>query len=86
MDCFPIISMVLDVADLLLTYGEIATWMDSGMTVDVALLDFSKAFDVVNHNVLLNKLGNIGIVDPLLSQIAYFLMKRNKSLYWETFE
>ena len=85
-DCFPIISMVLDVADLLkiifyLTYGEIATWVDSGMTVDVALLDFSKASDV-NHNVLLNKLGNNGIVDPLLSWIRCFLMKRNESLYW----
>ena len=46
---------------LLLTYNQVAEWYDIGFTVDVVLFDFSKAFDVVSHELLLEKLRLLGI-------------------------
>ena len=44
--------------------------------VDVAYLDFAKAFDKVDFNVLLNKLHKIGIRGNLLSWVKSFLTDR----------
>ena len=33
---------------------------DEGRAVDVACLDFSKAFVTVSHNILIGKLRNVG--------------------------
>ena len=46
---------------LLITYGCITQQVDSGMLVDLAMLDFSKAFDVLNHAILLQQLFDLGI-------------------------
>lgn len=51
---------------LLLTWDTVTSGFDSGYMVDVALYDFYKAFDVVCHSILLNKLDSIGIGDILL--------------------
>ena len=45
---------------LLLTYDEITASVDSGFPVDLIMFDFSKAFDVVCHAVLLDKLRLLG--------------------------
>ena len=45
---------------LILTHHKWAKTLDEGRQVDVAFLDFSKAFDRVPHNVLLHKLRNLG--------------------------
>ena len=50
---------------LLVFYHRVSGWVDTGHTVDVAYLDFSKAFDVVSHTVLLAKLDCLGF-DPLV--------------------
>ena len=61
---------------LLLTYDFVTSEVDKGNVVDVVLFDFSKAFDVVNHAILLDKLKNLGISGTLLSWIASFLQDR----------
>jgi hypothetical protein len=61
---------------LLLAYSEVVESVDAGLVVDVALLDFSKAFDVVSHHVLLGKLLALGISGDLLRWIAAFLDSR----------
>jgi hypothetical protein len=61
---------------LLLTYADVVEWVDAGLMVDVVLLDFSKAFDVVCHSVLLSKLSSIGVDGRLLCWIRSFLRCR----------
>ena len=48
----------------------------SGQEVDVIHLDFSKAFDKVSHNLLLNKLNGHGIGGPLLQWFDSYLSHR----------
>ena len=47
-----------------------------GASVDVVLFDFSKAFDVVSHGVLIEKLSLLGVSGMLLSWISDFLCDR----------
>ena len=50
---------------LIVTHNQWATALDQGRQVDVVFLDFSKAFDKVNHAILLQKLCNFGITGSL---------------------
>ena len=45
---------------LLLVYDDVSRATDEGQISDVVLFDFSKAFDVVSHDVLLEKLRCLG--------------------------
>ena len=49
---------------------------DVGFIVDVVLFDFSRAFDVVSHHLLLDKLKLFGICSPLIDRIVDFLIGR----------
>ncbi len=44
--------------------------------VDLIYLDFSKAFEFVNHRLLLDKLRGYGIVPIVISWIECFLSRR----------
>jgi hypothetical protein len=65
---------------LLLTYDSVSLWLDDGFGVDVILFDFAKAFDVVNHGIILDKLRNLGVCGTLLSWIECFLRGRIMSV------
>ena len=63
---------------LLLTTNDITKLHDQNLQVDIAILDFSKAFDVVPHNRLLNKLNYFGINGNVQNWIKSFLMGRTQ--------
>ena len=52
--------------------------LDKQGAIDVAFLDFAKAFDKVSHNHLINKLKSYGISDPLIEWINNFLSGRKQ--------
>lgn len=62
---------------LLITYEDVTLWLDNGYAVDMIMFDFQKAFDVVNHDILIDKLSHIGITGALLNWIKDFLVGRD---------
>ena len=50
--------------------------LEQGFNVDVVYLDFAKAFDKVDHNILLHKLKSLGINGKTLRWIQSFLEDR----------
>ena len=65
---------------LLLVYNAVSSHMDRGGVTDVILFDFSKAFDVVCHDILLAKLNSIGVEGHLLQWTSSFLTGRKMSV------
>ncbi len=53
----------------------ITKWLNEGIAVDLIYLDFSKAFDSVNHRLLLHKLRGYGIVPIVISWVKCFLSR-----------
>ena len=54
---------------LLVTIQDLFSYRDRNVQIDMAVLDFSKAFDTVPHKHLLGKLSFYGIKGPVLSWI-----------------
>ncbi len=65
-------------SQLILTTAELAEYYDNNTQVDISILDFSKAFDVVSHRKLLYKLEHYGINGKLLEWIRGFLTGRTQ--------
>jgi ribonuclease P/MRP protein subunit RPP40 len=65
---------------LTLTVNDLATTLDKrpGTIIDMAILDFSKAFDTVPHERLLSKCHSAGIRGNTLSWIRSFLTDRRQ--------
>ena len=61
-------------------YNEVSEWVDRGYVVDVALFDFSKAFDKVDHTILIDKLKSVCVTGSLLGWILDFLSVRTMSV------
>ena len=53
---------------------------DVGNHVDIAILDFSKAFDMVSHHRLMSKLDHYGIKGNIHIWISSFLTNRNQKV------
>ena len=65
---------------LALTVNDLAKILDNQGQVDVIIMDFSKAFDLVPHQRLLLKLKKAGVTDPFINGLAIFSHKDlNKS-------
>ena len=61
---------------LLTTMNDLLQSYDRGQQTDVAILDFSKAFDTVPHSKLLHKLEHYGIQGSILLWLQAFLTTR----------
>ncbi|XP_006823245.1 uncharacterized protein LOC100368499 [Saccoglossus kowalevskii] len=51
---------------LLKIHNDICSFIDSGNYVLLCLLDLSAAFDTIDHNILLNRMSNLGVTDMAL--------------------
>ena len=67
-------------SELLVHFDDILTHLNQGNDVDVIYLDFAKAFDKVDHNVLLQKVHDLGIHGKLFEWIKSFLVIDSKKL------
>ena len=68
---------------LLSFIDELFQSLNVGKQIDIAILDFSKAFDVVPHRRLLHKLEFLGIRGTTLEWIGAFLNGRTQSVVVE---
>ncbi|CAM4656816.1 unnamed protein product [Lepidochelys kempii] len=59
--------------NLIAFYDEITGSVDEGKAVDVLFLDFSKAFDMVSHSILANKLKKYGLDEWTIRWIESWL-------------
>ena len=64
-------------AQLLTTINDFLQEHDKGHQIDVAILDFSKAFDTVPHSKLLHKLHQYGIKGKIHKWLTNFLTARS---------
>ena len=63
-------------SQLLTTLRDFSQSLNKKGQTDAILLDFSKAFDKVDHKLLISKVNNAGIHGPLLSWLISFLNQR----------
>ena len=68
---------------LLTTADDLLSSFDKNKQIDIAILDFSKAFDTVPHKRLLHKLSNYGICGPTLTWLECFLTRRSMQVVLE---
>ena len=68
-------SCLTNLLEMLEYWTEI---LDEGDGIDVAYLDFRKAFDLVSHNHLLYKMSKYGIRNQTLNWIKAFLHQRSQ--------
>ena len=74
------LSQLLSHIDSILTNGL------EGLDTDVIYLDFAKAFDKVDHEILLRKLFNAGIQGPMLVWLKSFLEERYQTVHLNGFK
>ena len=64
------------ITNLLNYSSKVTESLNSGAQVDVIYYDFAKAFDCVDHNILINRLSKIGISGSFLNWIESYLQNR----------
>ena len=67
-------------SQLILFVDELAKSLCDGNQIDIAVMDFSKAFDVVPHKHLLYKLRYYGVCGNTLAWIESFLSHRSQTV------
>ena len=71
------------VSQLTITMHDLLKHRDKRTQIDLAILDFSKAFDTVPRQRMLGKLSFYGIKGTLLNWIAAFLKDRHQRVVVE---
>ena len=66
------------ISQLLSNYDKIMDILESGANADTIYLDFAKAFDKVDHAIVLKKLSLMGVHGKLLNWIESFLTSRSQ--------
>ena len=61
-------------------HQKILDGLEEECSLDIVYLDFSKAFDKVDHKILLKKLLNIGVSGKLLRWLSNFLVGRKQAV------
>uniref|UniRef100_A0A803TCK4 Reverse transcriptase domain-containing protein n=1 Tax=Anolis carolinensis TaxID=28377 RepID=A0A803TCK4_ANOCA len=64
--------------NLISFFDRVTSWVDTGNAMDVAYLDFSKAFDKVPHDLLANKLVKCGLDKTTVRWICNWLSERTQ--------
>ena len=67
-------------SQLLEQYNLILNILDEDANADVVYLDFSKAFDKVDHAIVLQKIKRLGIDGKILKWLKSFLTERKQSV------
>lgn len=60
---------------------KVKTAIDSGCYAGALFVDLSKAFDSINHSILLAKLEAMGVVGPALTFISNYLSNRKQAVF-----
>ena len=68
------------ITQILCYYDSVLTMLEGGNPVDTIYLDFSKAFDKVDHQILLKKAESVGIDGKILNWIKVFLTNRQQQV------
>ena len=68
------------ITQILCFYDSVLSQLEDGKVVDAIYLDFSKAFDKVDHQILLKKVESLGITGKLLQWIKIFLTNRQQQV------
>lgn len=68
------------VSNLVVLNTTLTKCMEGGCQVDVIYTDYSKAFDRINHDLLLAKLSRIGIRGNLLRWFASYINNRSQAV------
>ena len=66
------------VSQLLEQYERIIEALSNKSNIDIIMLDYSKAFDKINHSILLFKLKKLGISGQIAKWIGNFLLNRTQ--------
>ena len=60
-------------------FDDLYNSLDTGQPIQLILLDLSSAFDTLRHDILLERLRNIGIQDVTMEWFSNFIKDRNYS-------
>jgi hypothetical protein len=59
---------------------DISKNLQEGQQTDILILDFAKAFDKINHSLLIHKLQHYGIIGKSVRWIQNWLANRKQSV------
>ena len=67
-------------SQLLAYHDKIISMLENGFNVDTVYLDFAKAFDKVDHRIVIKKLSILSVRGKVLSWIESFISSRTQKV------